>query len=128
MSKATPTPAPTAGHEMRRSTGDAYVAMYAPDSRTPIMPSSSSCRGVPVDSPRYIAQRESRRCRSSAQAPPGIGGLGLSRRKHASRLRTQCTLMLEQTLCHPYHTRYMGSQGAAWLVQLPGTKPGFLSK
>src|SRR5712691_12328296 len=99
MSNATPTPAPTAGHEMRRSTGGTYVALYSPDCSMPVMPfmpSSSSCRGVPVDSTRYTAQRGAPRCRlfffpsvwlgetankhrSSAQAPPGIEGLGLSK-------------------------------------------------
>src|SRR5919198_834950 len=95
MSKATPTPAPTAGHEMRRSTGGTYVATYSPDCRTPIMPSSSSRRGVPVDSTRYTAQRgvspvevifllvwpgeTAHKRPSSAQAPPGIEGLGLSK-------------------------------------------------
>src|SRR5215211_4839780 len=95
MSNATPTPAPTAGHEMRRSTGGTHVAMYSPDCRTLIM-SLSSSRGVPVDSTRYTAQRRDLRCRlfffpsvwpgetpnkhrSSAHAPPGIEGLGLSK-------------------------------------------------
>jgi hypothetical protein len=140
MSKATPTPAPTAAHEMRRSIGGTYVATYSPDCRTlvmPFMPSSSSCGGVSVDSTRYTAQRGFPRCRlfsssvwrgettnkhcSSAQALPGIEGLGLSKEETrivlANTLRTQCTLMYEQILCHPQHTPCISSEDAALQMQ-----------
>src|SRR6266567_9415182 len=144
MSNATPTPAPTAGHEMRRSTGGAYVAMYSPDCRTPIMPSSSSCCGVPVDSTRYTAQRGSLRCRlffvivwpgeiahkrrSSAQAPPGIEGLGLS--KEETRIVSVNTMhsRIEANFVPAVSYLLMCSQSAALLVLLHGTKLYFLSK
>ena len=80
---------------MRRSTGGAYVAMYSPDCRTPIMlrpPRAAVCLLILPDTllrgglsgvgcffvivwPGEIAHKR----RSSAQAPPGIEGLGLSK-------------------------------------------------
>ncbi len=79
MSKATPTPAPTAGHEMRRSTGGAYVAMYAPDSRTPIMPSSSHAAVCLLTLPDTRLRGSLAGAAPLPQAPSGIGDLGLSK-------------------------------------------------
>ena len=61
------------------------------------------------------------RCRSSAQAP-GIGGLGLSKEEtrivHANTMHSHTGANFVPSVSHPF----IGLQGAAWLVQLPGTK------
>src|SRR5262249_27387520 len=123
MSKATPTPAPTAGHETRRSTSGTYVAIYTPDCRTTVMPSSSSCRGVPVDSTRYTAQRRPLWCHSSAQAPPGIEGLGLSKEETrivlVNTMHSHVGANSVPSISYPL----IFSEGAALLMQLPVTKP-----
>jgi len=51
--------------------------------------------------PKRVARRDREQAPLLCPSPPWHRGLGtLLRRKHASCLRTQCTLVYEQTLCH----------------------------
>ena len=118
MSKATPTPAPTAGHEMRRSTWYIYSngcsrLSYA---KHACPPHAAVCLLTLPDTLLRGVSPVPLLCPS----PPGIGGLGLSKEEtrivHANTMHSHRSKLCAIRI-HPF----IGSQGAAWLVQLPGT-------